>query len=152
MRNLSFLLFSVLILAGCNSVYVKPNTLDKDQVVYADRGGYSMRRSIKQAMEERGYNVVVGKAKESKEWNDADGNSEIDTTTIPTNARYVIKVKERSEVFRPIWCAFNGFWWWNFNVSIADNITGNEIMTWRGRGCANSSVCKLNKILDKIEK
>lgn len=150
--NRLFCFIVLLSLTGCNSVYVKPNTLDKDQVVYADRGGYSMRRSIKQTMEERGYNVVVGKAKESKEWNDADGDSEIDTTTIPTNARYVIKVKERSEVFRPVWCVFNGFWWWNFNVSIADNITGNEIMTWRGRGCANSSIRKLNKILDKIEK
>lgn len=150
--NRLFCFIVLLSLTGCNSVYVKPNTLDKDQVVYADRGGYSMRRSIKQTMEERGYNVVVGKAKESKEWNDTDGDSEIDTTTIPTNARYVIKVKERSEVFRPVWCVFNGFWWWNFNVSIADNITGNEIMTWRGRGCANSSIRKLNKILDKIEK
>ena len=150
--NRLFCFIVLLSLTGCNSVYVKPNTLDKDQVVYADRGGYSMRRSIKQTMEERGYNVVVGKAKESKEWNDADDDSEIDTTTIPTNARYVIKVKERSEVFRPVWCVFNGFWWWNFNVSIADNITGNEIMTWRGRGCANSSIRKLNKILDKIEK
>lgn len=150
--NRLFCFIVLLSLTGCNSVYVKPNTLDKDQVVYADRGGYSMRRSIKQTMEERGYNVVVGKAKESKEWNDADGDSEIDTTTIPTNARYVIKVKERREVFRPVWCVFNGFWWWNFNVSIADNITGNEIMAWRGRGCANSSIRKLNKILDKIEK
>lgn len=150
--NRLFCFIVLLSLTGCNSVYVKPNTLDKDQVVYADRGGYSMRRSIKQTMEERGYNVVVGKAKESKEWNDADVDSEIDTTTIPTNARYVIKVKERREVFRPVWCVFNGFWWWNFNVSIADNITGNEIMTWRGRGCANSSIRKLNKILDKIEK
>ncbi len=150
--NRLFCFVVLLSLTGCNSVYVKPKTFDKDQVVYADRGGYSMRRSIKQTMEERGYNVVVGKAKESKEWNDADSDSEIDTTTIPTNARYVIKVKERSEVFRPVWCVFNGFWWWNFNVSIADNITGNEIMTWRGRGCANSSIRKLNKILDKIEK
>ena len=51
-----------------------------------------------------------------------------------------------------MWCIFNGFWWWNFNVSIADQKTGEELLTWRGRGCANSSVRLLNKILDDMEK
>lgn len=146
-----FILFAILAITGCNSVCVKPNTLDTTQTIYADRGGYSMRRSIKQRMEQRGYTVVVGKAKQSKEWTDADGDSEIDTTIIPSSARYVVKVKERKEKFNPFWCPFNGFWWWNFNISIADQMTGDEILSWRGRGCMNSSLRKLDTILDKME-
>ncbi len=144
------LLIVAVLLAGCNSVYVKPNTLDTDKVMYADRGGYSMRRSIKQEMEERGYNIVVGKAKHGR---DGDGEADIDMNkaTIPSDAKYIIKVDERRERFHPFWCAFNGFWWWNFNVSIADQSNSKEILTWRGRGCQNSSLRKINKILDKME-
>ncbi|MCM1294292.1 MAG: hypothetical protein NC311_01890 [Muribaculaceae bacterium] len=144
-----FIIMAV-ILTGCNSVYVKPNTLNKNDVIYADRGGYTMRRGIKQQMENRGYNVVVGRAKHER---DGDGDRDIDMnkSTIPNDAKYIIKVDERQETFRPIWCVFNGFWWWNFNVSIADQTTGQEIMSWRGRGCENSSLRKLDKILDKLE-
>ena len=46
---------------------------------------------------------------------------------------------------------FNGFWWWNFNLSITNKNTGTEILSWRGRGCANSSLRKLNDILDELE-
>ena len=52
----------------------------------------------------------------------------------------------------PIWCIFNGFWWWHFNVSIADNKTGEELLNWSGRGCRNSSIRKLNRYLEKLEK
>ncbi len=152
MRNLLCLCCGAIMLTACNSVYMKPNTLDTSEVFYADRGGYSMRRSVKEAMESRGYNVIVGKAKTSKEWTDAEGDSELDTTNIPNNTKYIIKAKERREVFRPFWCALNGFWWWNFNVSIADQETGDELLTWRGRGCANSSIRLLNRILDDMEK
>lgn len=151
MRNLLCLVCGLVALTACNSVYVKPNTLDTNGVFYADRGGYSMRRSIKESMELRGYRVVVGEAKISKEWTDAEGYAELDTTSIPNGVKYIIKVKEREESFCPIWCVFNGFWWWNFNVSIADQETGNELLTWRGRGCANSSVRLLNRILDDME-
>ena len=152
MRNVLPLFCALGLLSACNSVYMKPNTLDTSKVFYADRGGYSMRRSVKEAMESRGYNVIVGKAKTTKEWTDAEGVSELDTTNIPNNAKYIIKAKERREVFRPFWCALNGFWWWNFNVSIADQETGEELLTWRGRGCANSSIRLLNRILDDMEK
>lgn len=152
MRNVLPLFCALGLLSACNSVYMKPNTLDTSKVFYADRGGYSMRRSIKEAMESRGYNVIVGKAKTTKEWTDAEGDSELDTTNIPNNTKYIIKAKERREVFRPFWCALNGFWWWNFNVSIADQETGEELLTWRGRGCANSSIRLLNRILDDMEK
>ena len=152
MRNFLFLVCGLVALGGCNSVYVKPNTLDPDEVFYADRGGYSMRRSAKEAMESRGYKVVVGKAKSSTDLADNSTSIDVDTSSVPNEARYIIKVKEREETFRPIWCALNGFWWWNFNISIADQETGDELLTWRGRGCANSSIRLLNRILDDMEK
>jgi len=147
-----FLLLPILLLAACNSVYVKPNTMDKTQTIYATRGGYGMRRSIKETLENRGYNVVVGKLKNNTHISGEDISGDVETNEIPRNARYVIKIAERREKFNPFWCPFNGFWWWNFNVSIADQKTGEELMTWRGRGCANSSLRKLNKILDELEK
>ncbi|MFQ6702925.1 MAG: hypothetical protein ACLRFO_01820 [Alphaproteobacteria bacterium] len=149
----SFYTFVVLAgLCGCNSVYVKPNTLDTSEVFYADRGGYSMRRSIKESMESRGYKIVVGKATSNENMKDGASSIDVDKTMIPNNARYIVKVSERSETFRPVWCALNGFWWWNFNVSIADQETGEELLTWRGRGCTNSSIRLLNRILDDMEK
>ena len=140
----------ILLLSACNSVYVKPNSLQTGTTVYADRGGYSMKRSVKQELEKRGYNVLVGKAKSVNDFGEDD--IQLDTSYVPSNAKYIVKVKERSERLAPVWCAFNGFWWWNFNVSIADQDTGEELMTWRGRGCQNSSLRKLNSILDKMEK
>ena len=149
----SFYTFVVLAgLCGCNSVYVKPNTLDTSEVFYADRGGYSMRRSIKESMDSRGYKIVVGKATSNENMKDGASSIDVDKTMIPNNARYIVKVSERSETFRPVWCALNGFWWWNFNVSIADQETGEELLTWRGRGCTNSSIRLLNRILDDMEK
>jgi hypothetical protein len=137
-----------LALCGCNSVYYKPHTFDKTQTVYAARGGYSMQRSIKQTMEERGYDVHVGTLRTEKQAEDID----FQTFDIPQKAKYVVTVKERKEILRPIWCMFNGFWWWNFNASITDRQTGKEILSWRGRGCQNSSLRKLNDILDELEK
>lgn len=144
-------IFAIAMLTGCNSVYLKPNTIDPTQTFYADRGGYSMRKSIKQKMEERGYNVVVGKATSSRDLSDDSENIEIDYSSVPNDVKYVVKVSERRERLAPIWCVFNGFWWWNFNMSIADQKTGEELMTWRGRGCQNSSLRKFDDILDKME-
>lgn len=145
MRNLIFILFG-LILASCNSVYVKPHTLDTNAMIYAPRGGYSMQRSIKETMEKRGYDVSTGKLIRVSEISGGE------VYAIPTGAKYAVNVKERTEILRPIWCAFNGFWWWSFNVSIIDRTNNNEILSWRGRGCANSSLRKLNDIFDKLEK
>lgn len=151
MRKL--MLFSMLLagLTACNSVYVKPNTLDTDATFYAYRGGYTMRRAIKQEMENRNYKVIVGKAKSIDNAEDGVVGVDLDRNTIPRNTKYVVKVSEYDESFYPIWCMFNGFWWWHFNVSIADQESGQEILAWRGRGCANSSVRMLNRILDEME-
>lgn len=141
------MLFAVM-LSGCNSMYIKPNSMDMTQVFYADRGGYSMRRSIKNNMRDRDVKIVVGKSTGTKF---LDGDSiELDTSNT-MNARYIVKVSERREKFIPWWCMFNGFWWWNFNVSIADQQNGEELFTWRGRGCANSSLRKLDDALDQLE-
>jgi len=134
-------------LCACNSIYIKPGTLDTNAMIYSPRGGYSMQRSIKQVMEERGYKVHVGTLRTERQSDDID----FQTFTIPYKAKYVVSVKERKEFLRPIWCMFNGFWWWNFNVSFTEKATGTEIMSWRGRGCQNSSLRKLNEVLDELE-
>ena len=145
------IIMATLILTGCNSVYLKPGTLDKGATLYSTRGGYTMRPAVKQAMTERGYVIKIGKIKDTSdilETNGLDG----EIAEIPSDARYLLKVSENSEKFRPIFCAFNGFWWWRFYVSIVDQESKEEILTWTGRGCANSSVRLMNKILDDLEK
>jgi len=152
MKHSVILLIALFTLGGCNSVYVKPNSMEPGAKVYAaDRGGYSMRRDIKEFFENRGYTVVVGRGVATGRESDGDEDIKTEYKTIPHDARYYINVEERREKFNPFWCPFNGFWWWNFNVSIADQRTGEELMTWRGRGCANSSMRKLERILDKME-
>ena len=110
-----------------------------------------MKRSVKEALEQRGYNVVVGTAAANRNAFTDSENIEIDTAVIPKNVRYIVKVSERREKFNPFWCPFNGFWWWNFNMSIADQETGVELMTWRGRACQNSALRMFNDILDEME-
>ena len=134
-----------LMLAGCNSIYMKPHTLDTNELIYTPRAGYSMARSVKEVMENRGYNVSVGKLTRVSEVSGSEAYQ------IPHNAKYAVNVKERNEILRPIWCMFNGFWWWNFNVSIIDRTNNNEILSWRGRGCANSSIRRMNDLFDKLE-
>ena len=140
-------ILSLLGLTACNSVYVKPNSLDPDQKIFVPRGGYSMKRSVKLALQNRNYNIHVGRLTKSSESSDID----FETYVIPNDAKYSVRVQERSEIFRPIWCMFNGFWWWNFNVSIVEQKTGTEILSWRGRGCQNSSLRKLDELLDTME-
>ncbi len=148
MRVLS-LFFVIISVSACNSIHIKPNTLDKNQIVYADRGGYTMARAIKERMEKRGYHVVVGKSVSDRKIYGED--IDIDVSTVPNEVKYVVKVKERKERFAPVWCVFNGMWWWRFNVSIASQQTGEELLSWFGYGCENSSLRKLDKILDELE-
>lgn len=144
MRRFIFILLCFA-LPGCNSIYLKPHTLDTDALIYAPRGGYSMSRSVKEVMENRGYDVNIGKLVRVSEVTGGEAYS------IPKDAKYAVNVSERREVLRPLWCMFNGFWWWNFNVSIIDRTNNDEILSWRGRGCANSSIHKLNDIFDALE-
>jgi hypothetical protein len=114
--------------------------------VYTTRGGYTLRPAAKQTMEERGYTIKIGKDNVAETL-----GTDIGFFETPTNAKYVMRISESSEKFRPIWCTLNGFWWWRFNMSIVDQETKTEILSWTGRGCANSTVRKLNKILDELE-
>ena len=144
MRIINSVLLCV-ILCSCNSIYMKPHTLDTNALIYTPRAGYSMARSIKEVMEKRGYHITVGKLTRVSEV------SGIEAYSVPPKAKYAINVEERKEFIRPIWCMFNGFWWWNFNVSVVDRTNNTEILSWRGRGCANSSLRKLNDIFDELE-
>lgn len=139
-----FIIFSLLLLVGCNSVYLKPNTMEPGSKVYAARGGYSMSRSIKEKLEEHGFTVTVGKLRDAV-------SIDVDRFEMPKDTKYIVRVNEQEESFLPWWCVFNGFWWWKFNVSIANQKTGEEILSWRGRGCQNSSLRKLNRFLDELE-
>jgi len=139
--------FLCLGLASCNSVYLKPGSLDTNAPIYTPRGGYTIKRSIKQVMDERGYKIHNGILRKVHESNESDR----ETYEISKGVRYSVRINERKEILRPIWCMFNGFWWWNFEVSISDRKLGKEIMSWRGRGCQNSSLRKLNNILDELE-
>ena len=149
-RNLIIFL-GIFTLGACNHVHMKPGTLDKTHDIYTTRGGYNMRQAAKERLEQRGYNIKIGKIKTTNNIIETDVG-DYERFAIPTDAHYLMTVSERTEKFRPIWCAFNGFWWWNFNVSIINQQSGEEILNWRGRGCANSSLRKLDKILDNLEK
>ena len=154
MQVLRTAILSCVLLAGCNSVYIKPNTMDVKEAFYFDQGGNQIRFAAKQEMESRGYNVTIGHKRNSVSttYLTAEGDASVISTSDFGRARYIVYITEKTPKFRPVWCALNGFWWWNFNVSIADNVTGQELLNWTGRGCANSSVRMLNMILDKLEK
>ena len=141
-------------LSACNSVYVKPNTLDPNEVFFVDAGGGLIRQGAKQAMERRGYNLTVGykRAGVSTTYITSEGKASKMSEVSSDKARYIVYISESSSKFRPIWCSLNGFWWTRFNLSIADNITGQELLHWTGRGCTNSSIRLLERILDDLEK
>ncbi|MCL2537991.1 MAG: hypothetical protein FWE52_00710 [Alphaproteobacteria bacterium] len=148
-----YLLIPVVLLGACNYMHVKPDTLEKGTLIYADRGGYSMKRALKENLEERGFQVTVGTLRSSSSVSgDGDEDISMSSSRLPANVKYAVIVRERRERFTPVWCVFNGFWWWNFNISIADQKTSEEILSWSGKGCANSSMRRLDKVLDELEK
>ena len=151
MKRVILYLMSLLFLCACNTVHIKPNTLEKNATIYSTRGGYTLRPAIKELMQERGYEIKIGKITDSDNMFE-NGIFEGEIFDIPESAQYILRVSENSERFRPIWCALNGFWWWRFYVSIVDQHNSKEILTWTGRGCANSTIRKMENILDKLEK
>ena len=153
MNKVTAFLLSAISLSACNSVYMKPNTLDASQVFYVDSGGHLMQLGTKEHMEERGYKLTVGHKRASIKttYITSESVDSIISNADIGKARYIINISETTNKFRPFWCSLNGFWWTRFNMSIADNVTGQELLHWAGRGCVNSSVRKLDKILDKLE-
>ncbi|MDR0803939.1 MAG: hypothetical protein LBO08_02520 [Rickettsiales bacterium] len=143
----------ILLLTACNFVSLKPGTVDKTQTFLAQPGGFNMRNEAKGIMEKRGYAVIVGKQRGGREI-DLSGEEldslEMNITDI-MNARYIVRIREKSETFMPVWCFFNGMQWWHFSVSVSDNKTGEEVLSWTGRGCRNSSLRRLDRYLDRLE-
>ncbi len=145
-----FVLMATMMLSACNRLYIKPQTLAQNATIYTTRGGYAMRAATKQILEERGFDVRIGKIKQSEDIRET-GLYESETFYIPGDAKYVLKISESRDMFRPIWCAFNGFWWWRYNISLVDQTQSKELLIWTGRNCANTAQRKLNKILDQLE-
>jgi hypothetical protein len=146
------LIFALLILCGCHAITLHPGTMEPGAVVYAKYGGYGMRRAVKPELEKRGFDVRVGRIRNFRDA-DADGDDDADITevSVPRDARYVINVRERRERFNPVWCFFNGYWWWNFNLSVSDQKTGREVLSWAGRGCKDSTLRKFARLVKKLE-
>lgn len=142
-----FVIFSLLFLNACNNVYLKPNTMVTNTIVHVDPAGVGIARNIKEVLEKRGYDVRIGSQRPSGK----NGLSSSDIVILPGTTNYIIRTVNSTESFMPWWCLFNGFWWWNFNLSITAQSDGKEILSWRGRGCQNSSLRKLNKFLDELE-
>ena len=142
------LILCALVLVGCNSINIKPNSLNKSETIAAfDRGGYTMKFAAKQELEKRGFKVIIGKTKAMMTAGNDNDYELLDTM----GARYVLKTYEEKERFNP-YCMFNGWWWWRFNVSIADQKTGEELLAWSGRGCANANLRRLNRLITQVEK
>ena len=144
MRFFVLILLSIS-LTACNSVYIKPHTMNTNEMIFVPRGGAGMERSIKEEMEKRNYKLNIGRLKHVSEI------KQTEIYQITNDSKYAVNVEESKETLRPIWCIFNGFWWWTFNVSIIERENNNELLSWRGRGCANSSIRRLNKYLDELE-
>ncbi|MDR1826479.1 MAG: hypothetical protein LBQ49_02180 [Rickettsiales bacterium] len=140
-----------LLLSACNSIHMKPRSLDKSETIYAWYGGYHMRHAVKSELDARGYNVVVGKLKNSITDTGDHVVSMADIIDMQ-GARYVFRVREHNKRFAPLWCMFNGFYFWVFDVSIADQKSGEEILSWSGRGCAYGNLSRLKSIMDELEK
>lgn len=151
MRSVVYAFCIVIGLGGCNRIVMQPNSLTPGADIYTSRGGYTMRAAAKTIMAERGYDVKIGRIRKTSHFVESE-MFESETFFVPANARYILKVSESRDLFRPFWCAFNGFWWWRYNVSIVDQQVGKELLVWTGRNCANTSVRMFNDILDKLEK
>jgi len=145
-----FLIIIPLMLSACNAVNIKPQSLDKSGLIYADRGGYTMKFAIKQELEQRGYKVIVGKAKSDI------GNTEFTdiVSSDPMNARYMVRVSEDNDIWLDPLCmlTFQGAEWWRFNVSIADQKTGEELLAWTSRGCSRPAIRRFRSLMSELEK
>ena len=147
------ILFVAILVAGCSHLSMVPNTLDSDAVIYVDRGGHQMLPIVKDVLTKRGYKVTVGTKHSSiRTINNESGDTDsvISESTIG-RARYVVTVRERNQLFLPFPCTIHGMWWIKYDVSIADNQTGTEILNWSSRNCAGLAEWRFKSHLDKLE-
>ncbi len=151
MRVVIFASILLISLCGCNRLVIKPGTLKPGAEIYTTRGGYSMRPAVKEVLEKRGYDVKIGKVRGTSNSFVETEMFESETFYVPGDARYILKVSETRDKFRPAQCLFNGFWWWRYSVSLVDQKAGKELLSWSGRSCSNTAVRRFNKILDQLE-
>ena len=121
--------------------------MQKNAIVHVDPAGVGIARNIKENLEQRGYDVRIGSQRKSGK----DGLSSSDIVVLPATTGYIVRTGYSTESFMPWWCMFNGFWWWTFSLSITSQDDGKEILSWRGRGCQNSSLRKLDRFLDELK-
>lgn len=147
------------LLCACSSVSMKSHSLDKTQKIYVDTNGEKIRMAFKDELEKRGYDVTVGTRSEISNINFAykEPNAVVSNTSI-NGARYIATIHEypinESMVVLgrfPV-CMFNGWSWWDFSLSIADNKTGKEILNWSGMGCKGTVINQLQDLLNDLEK
>jgi hypothetical protein len=125
--------------------------MEPNSVIYVRRGGSLVKLAAKKHLEERGHTLTAGKLGGVRVLDDDTGLSD-DYAKIPSSVNYVLTVKERSHSLRPIWCFFNGFWLLSYDISIVNNKSGEELLLWTGFGCMNSTVRKMERTLDDLEK
>lgn len=147
------LLFVPIIMAGCTYVRVKPNTLDRSEVIYVERGGHQMLMATKDILESRGYNVTVGekRATVGPTFIESKNPDSIMARASDNHARYVVDVNERRDFWLAFPCLFHGMWWWSYDLSVSDNKTGDEILNMTTRGCAAWTEGRFKKYLNQIE-
>lgn len=137
-----------MLLTSCTNLMIKPDSINpRNRTIYTQRGGDGMLYRAKTILADRGWDLKVGKAK-------GDINSDgldIESVKIDSNTHYYMKVKRYKLWFVPLYCMFNGGEFWVYNVSIANNQTGEELLIWDDYGCADSSAKRFNELLDILE-
>lgn len=96
MRFVFCALVVAFLLGGCNSVQIKPNTLDVNEIFYIDRGGDQIQHAIKSVMEKRNYNFTVGQKRATiKSTYITSGKNEPNAPIATTDkARYIVQIDE----------------------------------------------------------
>ncbi|MBQ0013491.1 MAG: hypothetical protein KBS86_02915 [Proteobacteria bacterium] len=158
--NKTIVFLPLVALTACNTVAIKPHSLNTNEKIYVDTNGETMRYYLKEELTKRGYNVTVGKKTSVQTTTtNIQGDKDGRVSTVELDgARYVATINEYDvgDYMRilgrfPV-CVFNGWKWVDFNVSIADNQTGEEILYWSGMGCKGTVKSDLSQVLDQLTK
>ncbi len=143
----AYVALPLVLLTACNYITMKPGSLDKDKLIYVDRTTNLISHAIKESLEENGYRLTSGFKR-----------ARVDHTYMNPSAKatdktpgYFLGISVHSSRTWPIWCFFNGFNHWDFDMHVVDNETGQEIFAWSGYGCQNSTLRKLEREFDKLE-
>jgi len=151
-----FLIILPLILTACNFIHVKPNSMEPNSHIFAEEGGWHMRMLIKPELEKRGHTITVGTAAQRV---DMEGNDLVGARIVSADGtKYRTTVRESSTgtsafLMTPICIiTLNGFHFWQFNISIADQKTGEELLAWSGMGCSNWQMRRFRRLMNQLER